>query len=337
MAIPLIDNIRTELIGIEAIIDAVTVDRDTAIARADTATATVARLGEENAALLVSNQALLARLAALQPAPVKVDTWIGATINAKAGQTAAAALTAWEQTKGRCGVLRTFNSVLPTSFSSASGASQMHGRHRIISVKGAATAAYWDRFITSIPVEHDTAGNPIVTVLVIWHEPENDGGTMTPTVYRAACHLLEQRVRASGRDDVVAGAVLMSWLERDAETLNTSSADWFPTEHVGNFVLLLDPYDPNSNRTLRAQTEPTLALWRQAGGVWWGIAETASHRTGDDLARWITDGLDWAHVEGASFVCWFHSAVGTAAGPTGWWLDDPKGAAAWKAKAPVMR
>lgn len=270
------------------------------------------------------------------PVAKQADMWIGATINAKAGETYAQAFLRWEQAKGRIGVIRTFNNSLPATFQSSNSSTQMLNRHRIVSVKGdGATPEYWDRYIASIPQDKCPTGEPCVTALAIWHEPENNGGTMTPTKYKAACNAIDAAIVRSGRKDLIAAVILMTWLEEDRDG-GTSSGDWMP-DNAHRFALLVDPYDPNNSRTLWSKIEATLALWRAKGGVFWGVSETASHRTGTDLATWIREGFLKCKSEGALFWCWFHSAVGTQAGTQGWWLDDLTGTAEYRKYAPVIR
>lgn len=341
------NTIRSYLENVPEAVTAVTAEIDNAdalILQLDAEADAAAARAEQAAELLIDERKLSAQLQeALRlcreghpnPTPVRADMWVGATIDKRSGETDATAVRNWEAKRGRCGVLRTFNPRLPATFALSNKSAQMKGRHRIISVKGDATPAYWDRYIASIPVEVTPTGEDVITALGIHHEPENDGVAMTPARYKAACKLIDEAILRSGRKDLIAAVILMTWLEDDNDN-GTSSSDYFP-ENAHRFVLLLDPYDPKNVRTGRSKAELTLALWRQAGGVFWGIAETGTHRTGAALVAWIRDFITWCASEGALFFCWFHSGVGNAAGTQGWWLDDAQGCAEYARHAPVVR
>ena len=262
--------------------------------------------------------ALEAEIAALKAAqtPLKSKMLMGATID-KRNSSNAAERTAFEAKTGPLQCRRVFLQGAPTQTNLAAALAQdMESNHRVLSYKGDAT----DDVLRSIPQDG------FRTWLVKWHEPENDGGTHTAAWFRAQTDAHIAQVKRLGRPDLIPAFVLMGWLERDANAA-TTSADWFPADKTG-VVLLLDPYDPNNRLTLAQATKPTLDLWRAKGGTRWGIAETATHRTGEAGADWVRDGHAWATAEGAETLLWFHSAVG-AEGP--WWMDDPAVCGAWRA------
>lgn len=255
--------------------------------------------------------------------------FIGATVDPEWPETGVQAIANFEAELGvpKIDIIRSFQGGMPTTYAGGGNHndwdSHIGVRHRVISVKGEPTQAQLETFIASIPSDQ------YKTWLIVHHEPENDGGNHTPAWFQTMLDNLHAAWLSvdggNGRADVVPSLCLMTWLERD-NNANTSSADWFPRSAIiGDFTLWLDPYDPNSVRTLQQQTQATLDLWRAEGGSAWGIAETGTKRTGADLANWIAQGCAWARSEGATGWCWFHSAVGQD-GP--WWLEDPQGLAA---------
>jgi hypothetical protein len=195
-------------------------------------------------------------------------------------------------------------------------------RHRFISVKGSPSLDDWERFLDSVPADG------FHTWVTINHEPENDGDGLTPELFREKLALMLEAIRATGRSDVHPAFVLMTWLERDDDP-STSSTVWFPDEPAA-FTLGLDPYDTCGCRPFPELVEPTLALWRQAGGVDWAITETGTKQTGDAGATWIDGMFDYCRADVDCLgPMWFHAAVGSR-GP--WWLDDPTMQAAYGAQ-----
>jgi hypothetical protein len=195
-------------------------------------------------------------------------------------------------------------------------------RHRFISVKGSPSSDDWATFLASVPADG------FHTWVTINHEPENDGDDLTPELFREKLAVMLQEIRATGRSDIHPGVVLMTWLERDDDP-NTSSTVWFPDEPEA-FTLGLDPYDTCGCRPFPELVEPTLALWRQAGGVDWAITETGTKQTGDAGAVWIDGMFDFCRADVDCLgPMWFHAAVGSR-GP--WWLDDPTMQAAFGAQ-----
>lgn len=321
-----------EIVALRSAVDVVDTRMDLLVTQRADAQVEVDRYAAEATRLAAENVALRARIAELEgeepepPTPTRPPMLVGATVDAKSGQTKAAAIAAFETDTGaKLGVRRSFTGTFPTSIKNHDANADVGVRASVLSIKGTPTAAKFDTFLKTFPVDGHTRW-------VVWqHEPENDGGTMTPAYFKQGCDLLAERIAATKRTDIVPTLVLMSWLERDTST-STSSAQWFPSDPAA-WCLALDPYDPNNNRSLQQQTEPTLKLWRQAGGKRWGIGETGTHRTGAAGVAWIREGLAWALRESAEFVCYFHSAVG-AEGP--WWLDDPAMREAWGDHSPTM-
>lgn len=202
-----------------------------------------------------------------------------------------------------------------TNFSSRAEFAQDIGvRHRMITVKGEPSQAQIESLIGSIDIDgYDTH-------IGIHNEPENDGGDHTPTWFHGMCDNLHAAWLATGsRSDIKPSLTLTTWLERDSSG-STTSSDWFPTSNIGDFYLWMQPYDETGNETLEDAAGATLALWRAAGGVGWGISECGSARTGADLATWIRDGAAWIRANEGSGFLWFHSEVGI-----GILLDDPDG------------
>ncbi len=251
--------------------------------------------------------------------------FIGATVDPEWPETGVEAIANLESELGvpKLDIIRTFQGgAMPTTYAGGGNHndwdSHIGVRHRVISVKGEPTQAQLETFIQTIPTDQ------YLTWLIVHHEPENDGGNHTPAWFQTMLNNLHAAWQSvdggNSRADVIPSLCLMTWLERDSNA-NTTSADWFPSSGIiGDFTLWLDPYDPQSRRTLQQQTEATVDLWEAAGGGPWGIAETGTKRTGAEGATWITQGCAWARSRGAVGWCWFHSAVGND-GP--WWLTDP--------------
>jgi len=241
---------------------------------------------------------------------------IGATVDRIGSESREAATLRFEKALGKpLDIVRRFTGTPVTTFDQTSNFVVDKGkRSRIISFKEMATGAGVETFLRSIPADGYT------TYVMRWHEPENDGGTHTASWFKQQQAELLAAIRKVNRPDLIPAFCLMGWLDRDASA-TTSSADWFPAE-ASAWVMGIDPYDPWNKETLPALCKPTLDLWRKAGGTRWMITETATHRTGVDGAKWISDGYDWCRSEGAEAVCWFDSAVGVTGGAT-WHLTDP--------------
>lgn len=265
----------------------------------------------------------------LPPAPVVPPVMLGATIDRRGTETWAQATAAFEQAVGApVEISRRFTGTFPTSFASVGAfAVDIGQRHRVISVKGTPSRADWDRFLASIPADGYS------TWVTINHEPENDGGAMTPAVFRARLALMLEAIDATGRDDLHPTVILMSWLERDANPA-TSSADWFPAA-IERFTLGIDPYENGSGRQLAEIAQPTIDVWVAEGGGPWMITETGTRITGAAGAAWVRNAFAWCRATvDCLAVQWFHSSVG----PTGnWWLDDPQMRAAFGEQSGVPR
>lgn len=248
---------------------------------------------------------------------------IGATVQPRNGDSVAEATATFNtQIGAEIQIARRFDGGTPTSWATGGNSNQFNvdtgQRHRIVSIKGVAdhqpTQAQWETFIGDIP------NDGFRTYIISHHEPDNDGGSHTPAWFQGQLNRLHAAWVAQGSPAyVIPSFCLTGWLDRDGNN-STTSADWFP--HAGiidDFTFFWDPYDPNGNRSLEQQADPTLQVWRAAGGGDWGIAETGTKQTGSAGVTWISDGMDWCRSEGAVAVCWFHSSVGTH-GP--WYLDD---------------
>jgi hypothetical protein len=211
-------------------------------------------------------------------------------------------------------IARRFSPEFPTTFADLPEFAVDTGvRHRFISVKGDPSPADWARFLESVPQDG------FHTWVTINHEPENDGDHMTPEVFKEKSAVMLDAIRATERTDLHPAVVLTTWLERDDDATSTSAA-WFPNEPAA-FTLGLDPYDICGCTAFADLVNPTLALWREAGGVDWAISETGTKQTGDDGAVWIEGMFDFCRADRACLgPMWFHAAVG-ANGP--WWLEDP--------------
>ncbi len=225
------------------------------------------------------------------------------------------ATTAFEAAVGQpITIARRFSPDFPGTFAEVEAFAVDTGvRDRFISVKGDPTFEQWMTFLDSVPADG------FDTWVTINHEPENDGDDMTPDVFKAKLALMLSAIRETARPDLHPAAVLMTWLERDDDP-NSSSAAWFPDEPAA-FTLGIDPYDICGCNAFPDLVEPTLALWRDAGGVDWAVTETGTKQTGEAGAAWIDGMFDFCRSD-ASCVgpMWFHSAIG----PVGdWWLDDP--------------
>lgn len=276
------------------------------------------------AVALAAAEARIVELEQSQPRRVL----LGASVEQQDGQTWGEATAVFEALIGRrVPVARRFSRRPPTTFTGTNVFALDAGvRSSVISWKGEMTDAELRRFLESIPDDGFTRW-------VIWqHEPENDGGQMTPAFFRARQARLLAAHRAIGAPSRIVPTVnVMGWLERDSDRpVPTSSATWFPDEPAA-WCLGINPYD-EGRLELRAGLEPTLKLWRAAGGVRWSVPEFSTRRTGPQAARWITEGLGWAASEGADFACWFdHGGKEPEAG--GWYLRNtgPEGIAAFAA------
>lgn len=253
---------------------------------------------------------------------------LGATTDRQGTQTWAQATAAFEaQIGNNLDIARRFYSSFPSSFTQPPSWSQDIGkRHRFVSVKGDPTLTQWVNLLNTFP------DDGFDTWVTINHEPENDGGSMTPTVFKARLRVMHQAIGMVGRDDIHPAFVLMSWAERDGNQA-TSSALWFPDpDIIGDFTLGLDPYDPNSRSTYPVLVDPTLALWDAAGGGDYMITEVGTKRTGADGVAWIRGMGDHCRADAdCRALMWFHSFVGDQ-GP--WYLNDPAMQKAYGALVP---
>lgn len=242
---------------------------------------------------------------------------VGAAVERLAGETWIAATSRFEAGIGQpITIARRFVGSFPSTFGSVQAfAADVGLRDRFISVKGTPTLAQWVTFLQSVPVDG------FDTWVTINHEPENDGASMTPTVYRSKLRLMHQALEQVNRADLHAGAVLMAWLERDGNPA-TSSAAWFPdADIIDAFTLGLDPYDPNNRQQFPDLVAATLTLWDAAGGRAWMVTETGTKRTGVDGVAWIDTMFAYCHADpDCGGVMWFHAVTG-ADGP--WLITDP--------------
>lgn len=242
---------------------------------------------------------------------------VGATVERLVGETWIAATSRFESGIGQpITIARRFVGSFPSSFGSVQAfAADVGVRDRFISVKGTPTLAQWVSFLQSIPVDG------FDTWVTINHEPENDGASMTPALFRSKLRLMHDALMQVNRADLHAGVVLMAWLERDG-IASTSSAAWFPdADIITDFTLGIDPYDPNNRQQFPALVDATLQLWDAAGGGPWMVTETGTKRVGVDGVAWIDTMFAYCHADpDCGAVMWFHAVTG-ADGP--WLITDP--------------
>lgn len=231
------------------------------------------------------------------------------------------------QIGGGLEIIRAFTGSFPSSFTSVNSFAASAPYHRVLSVKGSPSQAQWVTFLNTIP------NNGKTTWIAIHHEPENDGGTMTPATFKARQAILHAAWVQIGRPAHIRPTVIfMSWHERDNDP-NTSTALWFPA-NIQDFTLGLDPYTGGAT-PLADIVDDTLELWEEAGGGDWMITETGAKATGSALVAWIDDAWDWCRADDDCVsIQWFHSAVGSS-GP--WWLPTGAGSTAWGDQAGVPR
>lgn len=256
------------------------------------------------------------------PPPVAAPL-IGASIEKGAFGSQAAATAAFEELTGApVMIARRFSNTFPSNFRNVEAfAVDIGQRHRWISVKGDPTLAQWITFLGTIPVDG------FDTWVTINHEPENDGGSMTPTVFRSRLALMSTAVDQVNRDDIHKGLILMTWLERDNDP-TTSSASWFPDSAIlPGFTLGIDPYDPNARNTFESLVAATVALWDAAGGHDWMVTEVGTKRTGQAGVDWIAAAGTYCRADpDCKALMWFHAAAGDN-GP--WYLPAGSMADEW--------
>ena len=257
------------------------------------------------------------------PPPPADAPLIGASIEKGTFGTQAAATAAFEaQTGAPAMIARRFIGSFPTNFANVEAFSVDTGkRHRWISVKGDPTLAQWITFLGTIPQDG------FDTWVTINHEPENDGGSMTPTVFKSRLALMSTAIDQVNRDDIHKGLILMTWLERDNDA-TTSSASWFPDSDIlPSFTLGIDPYDPNSRNTFASLVSATIALWDAAGGHDWMVTEVGTKRTGQAGVDWIAGMGSYCRADpDCKALMWFHAAAGDN-GP--WYLPTGAMSAEW--------
>lgn len=249
-------------------------------------------------------------------APPARSILVGAAVERQGTESWAQATSRFEAAIGQpINIARRFTGTFPTSFAAVATFTVDTGeRDRFISVKGNPTFAQWVTFFASIPNDgHDTW-------VTINHEPENDGGTMTPTVFKGKLRTMHDAWAAVGRPDIHLGAVLMTWLERD-NIASTSSAQWFPdADIIADFTLGLDPYDPLSRQQFAALVGATLQLWDAAGGGPWMVTEVGTKRLGQDGVDWIDSMFAYCRADlDCGGIMYFHAVTG-ADGP--WLITD---------------
>lgn len=250
---------------------------------------------------------------------------LGATTQQVGGNTIEQATNEFEtQIGATLDIVRRFHGTYASSFASVTDfANDENKRHRFVSLKEGSsnagiTQAQWKTFLLSIP------NDGYLTYVTGHHEPDNDGGAHTTSWFKnlVLATLHAAWVEIGSPAHIIPSFCLTSYKERDGNG-GTSSADWFPDASIINdFVFWIDPYDPNSAKTLEEQSIQTIDLWKAATapGTKWGIAETGTKRTGADGVAWINNGFDWARTYGdCAAICWFDSSVG-AEGP--WYLPD---------------
>ena len=249
-------------------------------------------------------------------APPPRSILVGAAVERQGTESWAQATSRFEAAIGQpINIARRFTGTFPTSFAAVATFTVDTGeRDRFISVKGNPTLAQWVTFFASIPNDgHDTW-------VTINDEPENDGGTMTPTVFKGKLRTMHDAWAAVGRPDIHLGAVLMTWLERD-NIASTSSSQWFPdADIIADFTLGLDPYDPLSRQQFAALVGATLQLWDAAGGGPWMVTEVGTKRLGQDGADWIDSMFAYCRADlDCGGIMYFHAVAG-ADGP--WLITD---------------
>ena len=300
-----IDNLRACV----DLVDAELVATSAALTESRAAHAATAAELSETLALLAVAEARIAELEAQIGGPVDppaVPLLVGATVVPATGESWLQATARFESLIGKpITVARRFLGSAPLlPFSSYDQfAADVGRRDRWVSFKGDPTDAQLEAFIRSIPVDGHTTG-------VAWnHEPENDGGVMTPAYFRARQARLLAVIRKVNRPDVYPMVVLMGWLENDG-IASTTSAAWFPDEPA-EWVLGVDFYDDKANRTYAQLATQTLDLWALAGGIRWAATEFGTARTGTSAATWITEYGQFARTRpGCIGGAWFDSTIG---------------------------
>lgn len=265
------------------------------------------------------------------PPPTPGDMLVGASVAKTSSQTWTQATSAFETMIGEgCTVMRRFTTGKPGLWSSKSQFTVDNGiRDSIVSFKGDPTQAEIEAFFNSIPNDGFTR------YVAMNHEVENDGGTHTPAWFKGRQDVFMDAYIAVGSPAYIRPTVIyMFYLEHDGDS-GTSTADFFPNGDLTDWVMGLDPYDTNGVRTMQYLVEPTLDLWRAAGGVEWLIAETGTQRQIDDGdaagEAWIEESCDWLRSEGCIAVCWWNETKAYD-----WRMDDyPLMLAAWGAEVTV--
>lgn len=252
------------------------------------------------------------------PVTLPVDMMIGATIARVDNESWTSATANFEAMIGaeiECS--RRFTDSIPTNWNNVGAfVVDTNKRHRVVSIKGAATVADIVRFLQSIPADG-------FHTWVAWHhEPENDQkqGMADHTIdwFKRKCAILDEAFDTVNRTDLHKTVIYTSFWERDSSP-STKTSDWFPDGNLGDWWMGLDPYndDPDDPDDLWDNVQDTVDDWVTAGGGEWFIAETGTKRTGSAGVTWINNNASELASHGCTHFLWFHAPTGEN-GP--WWL-----------------
>lgn len=311
------------IVDLQVAVGRLDTERAAALADVNTLTVTVA----ERDARIVTLEARVAELEALVTPPPPARTaplLIGATVDARAGESISAATATFEQQLGApLNIVRRFFKSLPATFNTGTIlADATAGRSVWLSVKTDANADQLAAAWRTLPRR-----DGVIYLVTVHHEPDNDikQGQLdhTPAWFAgrlAANGAAVDQVRSEGRLDIVKSLVVTGWLEYDNAA--EDSTPWFPADPAG-WVCGFDPYDISGRFTLAELAAKVSASWRRHGGRMWAITEAGSKRTGSDLAKSITDAIAFCDADPDCVAwCYYHGSQGEN-GP--WWLDDPAG------------
>jgi hypothetical protein len=250
----------------------------------------------------------------------------------------------WLENKfGRMGIRRTFQSNIPSSFSSTYAGGDLGVRASWQSIRsdwnttmnGAYDAAI-TAYLKTIPSDH--------MLLLTWcHEPENDGGSAA-NFRSSATHVY--RLVKTVRPQTLVGPISMGWTFDSRSGRNPN--DWMPDPSVCDFVGV-DPYQnylyPLAGAPKKWDPSPDLGsqgFMHYAKDIWHiqpALAETAcgvyrgTTGTGPDdfnMKRdWIKSTVEYYETNGALAFCYFDTNVNNDLAPKCLLEDDSTTGAYW--------
>lgn len=232
-------------------------------------------------------------------------------------------LSAYESRYGPLKLRRSYDQPatdLPSSWAASAAGMDANKRGSVWSFKTniSATAsgsrdARMDAFLATIPVDGR------MKYLIMQHEPEGEikSGQFTASDYKAAQNRWNNRVKATGRLDLLAMVCFAGTQTFDGQTAFTAD-DLCPPGMAACF----DAYNkwPESGFQWKELSERAglQVQWAKASGRKWGISETACYEWTDGPQRkldWTNNAVNWVQSQGGLFLTYWDKNFGSDPDP----------------------